>query len=264
MARRFRQLRALITESLVENDALGLKPMITDRALRPGEFEFVRSGAKVAAFMEWLQSEQSDLITGVRLGTPMASAAEQSWANVYIESAYQKGLRDAGTRLRRSGARVESSWVEGAFSRPIHADRVGLAFTRTFNDLKGITNEMDKQISRQLAIGIASGQNPAVIARSINDRVSKIGITRGKMLARTEVIAAHADATLNSYVEAGIEGVQVEAEWLTAVDACPICVALESDGPYSIDQARQLIPAHPNCRCSWAPIVVNGTGITLQ
>lgn len=30
---------------------------------------------------------------------------------------------------------------------------------------------------------------------------------------------------------------------------CQICQDLEADGPYQIEEARQLIPAHPHCRC---------------
>lgn len=36
-------------------------------------------------------------------------------------------------------------------------------------------------------------------------------------------------------------------------DVCPVCEAIADDGPYSINRARQLIPAHPNCRCAFTP-----------
>ena len=78
------------------------------------------------------------------------------------------------------------------------------------------------------------------------------------------MIATHAEAGLNSYEEAGVEGVDVEAEWLTAADACPLCVEAADKGTYTLGEARGLIPLHPNCRCSWAPKVVNGTGIELR
>lgn len=37
-------------------------------------------------------------------------------------------------------------------------------------------------------------------------------------------------------------------------DVCPICEGIAEDGPYKIDTARQLIPAHPHCRCSFIPV----------
>jgi hypothetical protein len=36
-------------------------------------------------------------------------------------------------------------------------------------------------------------------------------------------------------------------------DVCPICLAIAKKGPYKINRARQLIPAHPNCRCVFVP-----------
>ena len=34
---------------------------------------------------------------------------------------------------------------------------------------------------------------------------------------------------------------------------CPICEDIEEGGPYDLDTARSLIPAHPNCRCAYIP-----------
>lgn len=36
-------------------------------------------------------------------------------------------------------------------------------------------------------------------------------------------------------------------------DVCPICEDIEANSPYSIDEARSLIPAHPYCRCAFIP-----------
>lgn len=35
---------------------------------------------------------------------------------------------------------------------------------------------------------------------------------------------------------------------------CPICEALAEEGPYTIEEARAKIPAHPNCRCVVEPM----------
>lgn len=276
-ARRFRRLRALIVKSIVEHDALGLGKfgppendnqiirVVRDQALDPGQFAFTRAPDKVEGFMAWLRQQQQEQILGVQPGTPMVRAAEQAWASTYITAAYQKGIRDAGQKLRKAGADVAPSFVEQAFTRPIHADRVGLAYTRAFSELQGITETMDQQISRILAQGIAEGQNPAQIARNISNRVNNIGIHRARVMARTETIATHAEATLNGFEEAGIEGVEVEAEFATAGDArvCPQCEALEGN-VYPMDRARGIIPVHPNCRCAFIPVVQDGTGIELR
>jgi hypothetical protein len=36
-------------------------------------------------------------------------------------------------------------------------------------------------------------------------------------------------------------------------DVCDECQDISDEGPYSLDEAEGLIPAHPNCRCAFAP-----------
>ena len=58
-------------------------------------------------------------------------------------------------------------------------------------------------------------------------------------------------------IEAGEEAVAElgEVDVLTAgdEDVCPICEDISDSGPYDIDDAEGLIPAHPNCRCAFVP-----------
>jgi len=275
LVRRFRKISNLIRQAIVQNDVFGLKKRIIGDSIKqmlvmdeglppPRAFEFVRSNEKVDQFMDWLRKQEDETILEIIPGAKISTSANTAWSNIYIQSAYQKGIRDAGAKLRKGGANVAESWTRGAFNRPIHADRLGLIYTRSFTELNGITQVMDTQISRILAKGIAEGRGPMDIARDMANRVEKIGITRARVLARTEVISAHAEATLNSYREAGIEGVQVEAEFTTAGDdsVCEECADLEGK-TFSMDEAGGIIPVHPNCRCSWTPLVVDGTGIDL-
>ena len=286
MRRRFKVIKDLIWEALVEQDVLGVgispsgkqrmaateflrqfgtRNRVGDQVPERNAFAFTRSSDRVAAFMEWLRMENATNVLQVSLGTPVRQAAEASWMNVYIDTSYRKGVRDAATKLSKGGAKVSSSWVREALNRPIHADRVGLAYTRAFSELDGITKAMEQKISRVLAQGIAEGKNPRAIASTLYDEVDKFTESRAVVLARTEVISAHAEASLNSYEEAGIEGVEVEAEWSTAGDdrVCEECESMEGQ-TFDMDEARGMIPAHPQCRCAWIPKVVNGTGITLE
>lgn len=263
LRQRFARLMKRIRREVAELDGFGLEP--AGLKANRGQFDFPRSAEKVAAFMAWLRAAARQEILSIGEGVPIESAAQSAWTRTYIETAYQRGIANAGANLRAAGAQVEQTWVLGAFNRPIHADRVGLIFTRVFRELDGVTEAMDKAISKVLAQGIAEGQSPLAIARVLNDRVRAIGLTRARTIARTEVIAAHADATLNAYTEAGIEGVEVEAEWSTTGDAkvCPLCRPLEGR-VFSIEKARNMLPRHPNCRCAWRPKLVGGSGIVLN
>jgi hypothetical protein len=180
-ARRFRWLKGRINEAVIAQDGFGLK---TNR----GEFDFPRSAEKVSAFMDWLQSQVNAGLLEVRQGEPLSRAAERAWSSVYVRSAYQRGMAQSAAKLRAEGVDVAPEWITEAFTRPFHVDRVGLAYTRTFEDLIGITKAMSTQISRELASGLAEGKGPMEIARRMNNRVDKIGITRARMLARTECL----------------------------------------------------------------------------
>lgn len=68
-----------------------------------------------------------------------------------------------------------------------------------------------------------------------------------------------ADTAFNDLREAqlALEGADATdlVKVLTAGDdkVCNVCLALAAQGPYELDEAETLLPAHPNCRCSWVP-----------
>jgi SPP1 gp7 family putative phage head morphogenesis protein len=122
---------------------------------------------------------------------------------------------------------------------------------------------MDTQISRVLAQGIADGDNPILLARKMRGVIAgagtgELGITdtlgrfipakrRAEMIARTEVIRAHHQATIQEYENWAMEGVIVKAEFKTAGGtACDQCKSLEGK-IFSLQEIRNLIPVHPNC-----------------
>ncbi|MDH3359947.1 MAG: phage head morphogenesis protein [Desulfobulbaceae bacterium] len=291
MNRRFKKLTDIIHESVVTNDCFGLEetPRITiQAAAQPGQFAFPRSADKVEGFMQWLSDQNEEFIlsggrrgirTISRAGGGVVSGAD-AWTSVYIESAYQRGIKRGRAELRKAGVDIPDFGdtpgrdpITVAFNQPFHADRVGLLYTRTFNDLKGITTAMEGQVSRVLAQGLAEGRNPRDIGRMLNMVVTGDGLSvtdtlgrfiparrRAQMLARTEVIRAHHVASINEYRQAGIEGVKVKAELSTAGDGavCVICASLEMDTqakPATLDEIEGMIPVHPNCRCVAIPVV---------
>jgi len=276
--RRFRALSTLITRAMVTLDVMGLVSGTNDRDIVmgvmgrmfdqsvglamdavPPRYAFARSANRVNSFMAWLEEQQRLGILEIRTGTAVRAAARSSWQNVYIDSAYQKGIRDTYGRINSDDPRLQTGRVRGAFNRPIHADRVGLIYTRAFESLVDVNRKTAAGIRGVLAEGMAEGRHPREIARRMVDRVDKIGIARARTIARTETIAAHAEASLNSFREAGIEGVNVVAEFATAGDdeVCPECEALEGR-EYSLDEASGIIPVHPNCRCTFIPSVKDG------
>jgi len=293
MGRRFRALRGIIRKAIIDQNCFGLTrqdelyllPSAYGAMTLPGHnaFAFPRSSDKVEGFMEWLGQQQEIGILEMP-GSQIGRGVEQAWTNKYIQSSYQKGIVRARQELRKAGYRSRAGdeipaletggQISAAFNQPFHADRVGLLYSRTFSDLKGITAAMDTQISRVLAQGIADGLPPRQIAklltRTISGPVGGLGITdtlgrfipaerRAKILARTEIIRAHHSATIQEYKNWGAEGVTVRAEWTTAGDGrvCADCAALEGK-EFSLAQIESKIPLHPQCRCLALPLDMTG------
>lgn len=258
--RRFRKIMLQVNEQVAKHDGFGTTALKTHR-----KFDFPTNQEKVAGFTSWLTHLVGAELFDGTLAMPRSVAAQNVWMDTYIDTAYRRGMRTAASDAQRAGGKVHDSYLASAFLRPVHADRAGIIYTRAYESLQGITEEMSQQISEVLAEGIADGRHPNVLANRINDRISKIGLTRARLLARTEVIAAHAEAKLNVYEDARIQGVGLQSELLTAGDnlVCVECDTLAKAGPYTLNNARGMLPVHPNCRCTWVPFITMGKDIEL-
>jgi SPP1 gp7 family putative phage head morphogenesis protein len=220
-------------------------------------FIFATDPAKLDLFMSWLTDMEEAGILYISHGPAQSIVGDSRWADIYIDSAYKKGVSDAYNRMGQ-GAKTgmeSSAYIRSAFFGPIHADAIGLLFSRNFSELKGVTEQMNQRISRVLAQGLAEGRNPKKIATELISEVGW-GRKRAEMVARTEITRAHAEGTLNSYASFGLQGVMVDVEWLSASDdrVCPHCSSM-SGKVFTIEEARGLIPSHPNCRCCFIPVL---------
>jgi SPP1 gp7 family putative phage head morphogenesis protein len=283
--RRFKKLCQVITKSIVDEDCFALNPGSGGFAAHVNmvsagrfAFDYPRSAEKVEEFMKWVDKQIRAGILETTTRTQLGRAVEDAWQNQYITSAYQKGILRARQEMVDKGYDVppisDSSALFGAFNQPFHVDRVGLIYTRVYSDLKGITALMDTQISRVLAKGMADGTNPRNLARlltrTITGPVGDLSLTdtlgrfipaerRAEVLARTEIIRAHHEATIQEYRNYGVAGVSVEAEWQTAGDdrVCDECESMEGQ-VFSLDDIEGMLPAHPQCRCVALPVLAGG------
>lgn len=267
MYKRFREVKGLIRTTVDKNDALDMGDRRSPVVLAVGpvsRFDVTQESEKISEFMSWLRRVIDDKVLLVANREAGEILERERWQDAYVRAAYKKGLGNGLTELKRRGidllADMPQEWqgsgVESLFSHPMHADRVATLAQRNFTELQGITEAMDQQIARTLAEGMTRGDGPRTIARALNDRVDKIGITRARVMARTEVVKAHSDSVLNLYEQAGIDDVTVLAEHTVIHDdrLCEICAEMEGN-IYTIKEARGIIPVHPNCRCSWLPVV---------
>jgi SPP1 gp7 family putative phage head morphogenesis protein len=278
MDRRFNKIKKMIIEAVVTNDCFGLNPKIqVNEGFPKKAFQFSTNPEKVEKFMSWINHQTEQELLTVQFRSQLGQASQAPWTNMYISDSYKRGVDRAAYEAKKGkvpGAKTvaERGGIEAVMGTPIHMDRLGMLYTRTFTELKGITAAMDTQMSKVLAQGIADGDSPAAIARKLNKVIgggldlttkTKAGIertipaqVRARTLARTEVIRAHHAATIQEYRNFGLAGVKVQAEWSTAGDdrVCAECASLEGK-VYTLDEIEGLIPLHPNCRCIALPVL---------
>ncbi len=255
MTRRFKSLSKAIQVLVVEDDAFGLEGPAVLQVRQAWRFR--TNAQKIKEYRKWLQQQ---INAGIL--SPVGGISGKPWTAPYIESAYKKGGLNAYTTLRAAELANNPSLFEGgqaefirtAFAGPEALHKIELLYERAFNELRGVTDAMGQQMSRTLADGLSQGYGTRKIARELRKNVTNITKTRANVLAKTEIIRAHAEGQLDAYEILGVKEVGVMAEWSIAGDerVCPECGELEGV-VMTIQEAKGLIPRHPNCRCSWIP-----------
>lgn len=260
MRKRFLIIQRLIRALIIEDDALGLVPeqpffFNVHSGVGRQAWRFQTDPQKMESFRRWLVNQiDQNILTTDALGLP--------WTAEFMEAAYEKGVNRAFTDSRGVASQESLDFFEGskteflrAFAlNPANIAKIGLLTTRSFEELRGVTAAMSQQLNRELALGLAAGHNPRRIARNMVRRIQGLTKTRAEVIARTETIAAHAEGQLDAFEALGVQEVGILAEFRTAGDdrVCPQCNALEG-ALFTIQEARGIIPRHPNCRCAFLP-----------
>lgn len=253
------RLAGLLGMPIARNEASD-DPLTTLAAPQPREFQFLTDANKIKAFRDWLKEQvRLRILSPSKDGDP-----GKPWTAKFIESSYKRGRTNAFAKVKQKQALQDQGFVDKAqieflktaFGQPETTKKIELLATRSFQELEGITEAMAQKLNRVLANGMVEGTGAAAIAKQMTDEIDGITDQRALVLARTEVIHAHAEGQLDSFTELGVEQVGVEAEWSTAGDdrVCPECEAMEGK-TFSMDEAHGMIPLHPNCRCTWIPSI---------
>lgn len=257
LSRRLERLRGVLRTTISENDALGLGDPERRNVEEPDsgpnidprdEFEFTQVAMKQTEFgrqlAEWLNEGVLE-----KVGEDVVRRGEH-YTGIYVRAAYEKGVEFGTSELVAAGVDASEEAAEALMERPIHVDSLEQLYTRNYQGLQDITEDIDRSLSRILSEGFASGWNPRKTADRITEEVRDIQHSRARALARTETMNAHNSAAIRRYEDTGVD----EVEILTH-KPCELCERIESRGPYAVTEAHGLIPAHPNCVCTVVPAV---------
>lgn len=245
LGRRFARVKRTVRAAVVTRDMLG----IGDDPLK--RVDSISSGGAARVI---------DLVRSALAREVLASPDwRTSWMNAYASRAVAKGVTDAFRRMKQAGMDVTLQLTLDAPVGRAAQRRADFIAQQNYELLSGVDADTAEEMQKIISNGLLEGKGPQQIARELDEELD-VGRTRARVIARTETIAAHADATLDAYEEAGLDAVTAEVEFATAGDnrVCPECEDLNGN-TYTIAEARGMIPVHPNCRCAWLPVVASAT-----
>jgi SPP1 gp7 family putative phage head morphogenesis protein len=250
--RRFERVRRLVRGAVVGVDMLGISGDVTKR-VSAGATRDDRVSRTLAVIRGAVESEI--LVSPGYAG---------SWMNKYAVRAVSKGVRDAYARMKKAGMNVQLTLSLDAEVGRAAQRRADFIAQQNYQLLADVDDDMAARMQSIIQEGLLDGESPQAIARDLEEELD-IGRARARTIARTETIGAHADATLDAFEEAGVEGVEAEVEFATAGDnrVCPQCEELEGQ-TFTIADARGVIPVHPNCRCAWLPVIPSATDSVVE
>jgi 8-oxo-dGTP pyrophosphatase MutT (NUDIX family) len=210
------------------------------------------------AFQVWLDEALRQIVIG----------NDGGWTARYVRSAADTGQLHAKSLLKSSHGAIR--------------DRTTTVQSLVASELQGICDAVSQQATREFANAEMFGASPNKVAQSVGAVIKSIGVVRSRAMAEFMLVRAHALATLDTFRAGGVDRVGTQAERktssaaltrdakkkvkkkrvnlnevqvLTAGDneVCEECQDISDNGPYDLEDAELLIPAHPRCRCAFVP-----------
>ena len=250
--RRVRTMLTHVRQALVEQDFLALRSVV----LHPSYAYSVRQAPS-------LQTKLVLFSNFVNQMAYMLVVQEGGWLRVHIDRAFMHGV----TAARK--------W--GSYDVDITVQALYYQFAR--NELEGIIDATVQVVTRATANAILKKQKPASIYRLIVEQVRKVTLNRINSMVNQIVVQQHNLGRIAQFRTAGITHVGIIPEHIPAPfakrflvpvkdlepgesvnvltagddDVCENCEEIAAAGPYEFEEAEELLPAHPNCRCAVVP-----------
>ncbi len=118
-----------------------------------------------------------------------------------------------------------------------------------------ISEETSTRLAQILADGYERGLSIPQIADAIKAEFDFFSDVRSERIARTEIMQASAQGTLEGYKELGADVIS-KVQFYTALDerTCDDCNGLHNE-IFTLEDSVGVITVHPNCRCVWLPVI---------
>lgn len=189
--------------------------------------------------------------------------------NKYVLEAYIQGqqfafenvakvIKKLNRRKKRRFGRKYNIWVD--FETPVpQAEELvtsrPIQFTTRYAPIPDWTTQ--RFIALELSDGYREFESTAQLAGRVAGVYDDCQMWRAELIARTETMRSFNDAGLDYYKATGVVD---RVELIIANDACEECQGIySSQSIYPLDESGGVLPIHPNCRCTWGPVVRDET-----
>jgi len=141
------------------------------------------------------------------------------------------------------------------YEGPPIQEAMDYASKHTATLIKGLNDETANRMRTVISNAIKEKRGIDGLARDIRKQFNDMSRVRSQTVARTETCDALETSFMDRAKDLGVTG----KEWIVT-DPCPIC---EANGNAGIIPINDLFPsgdlrppAHPNCRCALAPVIL--------
>lgn len=191
------------------------------------------------------------------------------WFDEYIDLAAEKGTGQAYANLSQQSpvyAAGRESLSAILASEP-YQRRMALVHTRMFEEMKGMSAEVKRDMARVLTDGIGRGLNPREVSRNLTEQIG-IEKRRANRIARTEVTTALRRAKWEEDEEARQEyGLKTRLLHISALSPTTRRThAARHAHLYTTDEVREWYARDANavnCKCSQQSVLVDDNGDPL-
>jgi len=269
-------MQGSVRTSIIDNDALRLKSDLFEGRVKPAK-KFKEVGkSKAKAFEKWFRQNANSAFQmqhqqlqrrQQRQGQSGGQQPQQPeqptsppqqpqnvapWIAAFALAAYIKGMEMANKEFGTPVIPPEDIRPTILNEEPFLSRFKDLA-RKHRDEIQGLIERVTNKVRRKVSEGLQSEKSRRTIAKWVNERIRKVGVKDGRLIADTETIRTINDAALSLYDEGGIERVSATVHWTTRQDdrVCDYCK--EHSGEYRIENAYGKLPAHIGGRCWWRP-----------
>jgi len=170
--------------------------------------------------------------------------------NGYLVTAYLKG----SAQMLEWG-RTKITDIPIYYEGPPMQQAMNYANKHTATLIKGLNDETRDLMRQTIENAVKEKRGIDGLARDLRKTFDDMSKVRSQVIARTETCDALENAFMDRAKDMGVSG----KEWIVT-DPCPICEDNGNAGAIALNDAFPSgdlrPPAHPNCRCALAPVML--------